>query len=52
MLVNEKGDITVKTDAVRQAHDYHKRLMRFLPGDIAAWDDASNNRILISARAR
>jgi len=52
MLVNEKGDITVKTDAVRQALDYYKRLMRFLPGDVAAWDDASNNRILISARAR
>jgi ABC-type glycerol-3-phosphate transport system substrate-binding protein len=50
MLVNEKGDITVKTDAVRQALDYYKRLMRFLPSDVAAWDDASNNKFLISGQ--
>ena len=50
MLVNEKGDITVKTDAVRQALDYYKRLMKFLPGDVSAWDDASNNKFLISGQ--
>jgi ABC-type glycerol-3-phosphate transport system substrate-binding protein len=50
MLVNEKGDITVKTDAVRQALDFYKRLMRFLPGDVSAWDDASNNKFLISGQ--
>ena len=50
MLVNEKGDITVKTDAVRQALDYYKRLMKFLPADVSAWDDASNNKFLISGQ--
>ena len=51
MLVNEKGDITVKTDAVRQALDFYKKLMAFLPPDVAAWDDASNNKFLVSGQA-
>jgi ABC-type glycerol-3-phosphate transport system substrate-binding protein len=50
MLVNEKGDIVVKSDAVRQALDFYKKLMRFLPSDVAAWDDASNNKFLISGQ--
>src|SRR3954467_4006811 len=51
MLVNEKGEIVVKSDAVRQALDFYKRLMKFLPPDVAAWDDASNNKFLISGQA-
>jgi len=51
MLCNEKGDITVKSDAVRQALDFYKKLMKFLPPDVAAWDDASNNKFLISGQA-
>ena len=51
MLVNEKGDITVKTDAVRQALDFYKKLQAFLPPDVAAWDDASNNKFLVSGQA-
>src|SRR3954469_19544933 len=51
MLVNEKGDIVAKSDAVRQALDYYKRLMKFLPPDVAAWDDASNNKFLVSGQA-
>jgi ABC-type glycerol-3-phosphate transport system substrate-binding protein len=49
-LVNAKGDVTVKTDAVRQALEYYKKLIAFLPPDVGAWDDASNNRWLISGR--
>jgi ABC-type glycerol-3-phosphate transport system substrate-binding protein len=49
-LVNAKGDLTVKTDAVRQALDYYKKLIAFLPPDIAAWDDASNNKWLVSGK--
>jgi ABC-type glycerol-3-phosphate transport system substrate-binding protein len=49
-LVNAKGDLSVKTDAVRQALDYYKRLIAFLPPDVAAWDDASNNKWLVSGR--
>src|SRR3954471_4220503 len=50
MLVNEKGEIVVKSDAVRQALDFYKKLMKFLPTDVAAWDDASNNKFLISGQ--
>jgi ABC-type glycerol-3-phosphate transport system substrate-binding protein len=49
-LVDAKGNITVKTDEVRQALDYYKRLIAFLPPDVGAWDDASNNRWLVSGK--
>jgi ABC-type glycerol-3-phosphate transport system substrate-binding protein len=49
-LVDAKGNLTVKTDAVRQALEYYKKLIAFLPPDVAAWDDASNNKWLISGR--
>jgi ABC-type glycerol-3-phosphate transport system substrate-binding protein len=50
-LVNEKGDITVKSDGVRQALEYYKKLMAFLPPEVPAWDDASNNKFLVSGQA-
>jgi ABC-type glycerol-3-phosphate transport system substrate-binding protein len=50
MMVNAKGDIVVKNDQVRQALDYYKKLMAFLPADVAAWDDASNNKFLVSGQ--
>jgi ABC-type glycerol-3-phosphate transport system substrate-binding protein len=49
-LMDDKGNITVKTDAVRQVLDYGKRLAPFLPADAVAWDDASNNKWLISGK--
>lgn len=49
-LVNAKGDLTVKTDNVRQALEYYKRLIAVLPSDAPSWDDASNNKWLISGR--
>jgi ABC-type glycerol-3-phosphate transport system substrate-binding protein len=51
VLVDAKGEITVKTDAVRQALDYYKKLQAFLPPDAPAWDDASNNKFLVSGQA-
>jgi hypothetical protein len=33
MLVDAKGNITVKSDPVREALDYYRRLMAFLPSD-------------------
>ena len=50
-LVDAKGNITVKTDAVRQALEYYVRLARFFPADAPAWDDASNNKILVSGKS-
>ena len=49
-LVNAKGEPTVKTDQVRQALEYYKKLIAFLPPDAPSWDDASNNKWLISGR--
>ena len=49
-LVDAKGNITVKSDATRQALEYAKRLVQFLPADVFAWDDASNNKWLISGK--
>ncbi len=49
-LVDAKGDITVNSDAIRHALEYCRRLAQFLPPDVFAWDDASNNRWLISGK--
>jgi ABC-type glycerol-3-phosphate transport system substrate-binding protein len=49
-VVDAKGNITVKNDNVRQVLEYYKKLMAFLPPDATAWDDASNNRWLVSGR--
>ena len=50
ILVDEKGKITVKTDTVREALDYCRRLTAFLPLDAPSWDDASNNRLYVAGR--
>ena len=50
MLVDAKGNITVKSDPVRQALEYYKKLMQFLPTDVPSWDDASNNKFLVSGQ--
>jgi ABC-type glycerol-3-phosphate transport system substrate-binding protein len=49
-LVDAKGEITVNSDATRQALDYCKRLVQVLPPDVFAWDDAANNKWLISGK--
>jgi len=49
-LVDAQGNITVKTDAVRAALEFYKKLAALMPADIPAWDDASNNKWLISGR--
>ena len=43
-LVDAKGNVTVRTDPVRQALDYDARLARYFPPDAPSWDDASNNK--------
>ena len=50
MLVDANSNVTVKSDAVRQALDYYKRLMAFLPADVPSWDDSSNNKFLVSGK--
>lgn len=50
-LVDAKGNITVRSDQVRQVLEWFKKICAFLPDDIYSWDDASNNRALISGRS-
>jgi len=49
-LVDEEGNITVKSDATRQVLEYFQKLVRFLPESVWAWDNASNNKSLISGQ--
>jgi ABC-type glycerol-3-phosphate transport system substrate-binding protein len=50
IVADAKGTITVNSDATRQVLEYAKRLVQFLPPDVFAWDDASNNKWLISGK--
>ena len=46
-----RATITVKSDAVRQVLEYAQRLVKVLPKDAVSYDDASNNRALISGQS-
>ena len=50
-LVDQEGTVTVKSDNVRKALEYGEKLVRFLPKDAVSFDDASNNRALISGQS-
>src|SRR6266568_8679599 len=50
-LVDGKGNLAVKTDAVRQALEFYKKLIPLLPTGVAAWDDSTNNKALISGES-
>ena len=50
-LINAKGDVTVDSDAVRQVLEYAAQLVKYLPKDAVSYDDASNNRALISGQS-
>jgi ABC-type glycerol-3-phosphate transport system substrate-binding protein len=50
-LVDAKGNVTVKTDNVRKALEYYLKLAQFLPPDAPSWDNASNNKFLVSGKA-
>jgi len=50
-LVSAKGEITVDSPAVHEVLDYARKLGKFLPPDVASYDDASNNRALISGKS-
>lgn len=49
-LVDAKGNITVNSNEVKQVLEYYKKLAAFLPPDVPAWDDASNNKWLVSGK--
>ena len=50
-LMNAKGDITINSDNVRQVMEYGRQFVKYLPPDTVSYDDASNNRALISGKS-
>jgi len=50
-LVDKDGNITVKSDKVRTALAFAQKLVQVLPDDAVSYDDASNNRALISGKS-
>jgi len=49
-LVDSEGKITVKSDETRQVLEWFKKIVPSLPDDVWAWDDAGNNKWLISGK--
>ena len=50
-LVDKDGNVTLKSDAVRTVLEHAQKLVKVLPADAVSFDDASNNRALISGKA-
>ena len=51
-LIDAKGNIQLKSDAMRQVLEFAQKLVKFYPADAVSYDDASNNRALISGKTR
>ncbi len=51
VLVDANGKSQVNSEAVNQVLEYAQKLVPLLPADAVSYDDASNNRALISGRS-
>ena len=49
-LVDAQGNITVDSDATREVLTFMKQLTQWMPPEVYAWDNAGNNRWLISGK--
>ena len=49
-LVDKTGKVTAKSDNVRKALEYYIKLAQWLPPDAPSWDNASNNKYLVSGK--
>lgn len=50
-LIDSEGKIAVRGDKVQQFLEWAQRFVKFLPDNAASYDDASNNRALISGKS-
>ena len=50
VMVDDKDNIKVNSPETRQALEYLKKLMAVNPPEVYAWDDAGNNRWIISGK--
>ncbi len=48
--MDRKGNITIESDGTLAALEYLKELTQYMPKDVYGWDDASNNRWIISGK--
>jgi ABC-type glycerol-3-phosphate transport system substrate-binding protein len=51
VLVDAEGKSQLKSEGTQQALEYVQRLVKFYPADAVSYDDASNNRALISGKS-
>jgi ABC-type glycerol-3-phosphate transport system substrate-binding protein len=49
-LVDKDGNITVNSEPIKQMLAFFQKLVPSLPPDVFAWDDAGNNKWLISGK--
>ncbi len=50
-LVDVEGNLKVRSDPVRHLLEYAQQFVKFLPENTISFDDASNNRALISGKS-
>jgi ABC-type glycerol-3-phosphate transport system substrate-binding protein len=50
-LIDAEGTVRLRSDEVRQVLEYGQKLVKFYPAEATAYDDASNNRALISGKS-
>jgi len=50
-VITAKGEVNVHSDNVRQVLEYAQQWVKYLPADAVSFDDASNNRALISGKS-
>jgi ABC-type glycerol-3-phosphate transport system substrate-binding protein len=51
VLVDKDGNSQIKSNEVRQVLEYCQKLVKFFPADAVSYDDASNNKALISGQS-
>lgn len=51
VLVDAKGNMQLRSDPVQQVLEYMQRIYSSLPADTVTYDDASNNKALISGQS-
>jgi ABC-type glycerol-3-phosphate transport system substrate-binding protein len=49
-MVDKDGNITVKSEAMKQVLDWFKRFVPFVPQETWAWDNAGNNKWYVSGK--
>jgi len=48
--IDKDGNVTIESDETLRALEFMKELTQYMPKDIFGWDDASNNRWIVSGK--